>query len=60
MTMILPSAPFSLAARCALQAYLPPNHLTDEVKQALESIVRQILDRVETEVNKLVISWENQ
>lgn len=58
--MTLPSAPFALAARCALQAYLPPNHLKENVKDALEYIVRQILVKIEEEVSKLVISWENQ
>jgi hypothetical protein len=58
--MTLPSAPFALAARCALQAYLPPNHLREDVQDALEYIVRQILVKIETEVNKLVVSWENQ
>lgn len=58
--MALPSAPFALAARCALMAYLPPNDLPDNIKQKLESIVHQILNRIAQEVNSKTISWENQ
>lgn len=54
---VSPSAPFSLAARCALEAYIPPTHLNIDLKNVLEKIPQQILDRVALEVSKIAINW---
>jgi hypothetical protein len=56
----LPSAPFALAARCALEAYTPPIDISNNLQQALAPIPRQILDKIHEQVRLQVTSWENE
>lgn len=56
---ILPSAPFALSARCALEAYVPPSNMDDNSKDAIAKLPRQILDRVLKETNTCICSWDN-
>jgi len=56
---ILPSAPFALAARCALEAYIPPSNMDDNSRETIAKLPRQILDRVLSETNACTCSWEN-
>ena len=53
----LPSAPFALAARCALKAYLPPINAPDELKMALADITDKILKKIEDKVISYKSSW---
>lgn len=55
---VSPSAPFALAARCALEAYLAPANLSNELKDALEGIAHQILDRIKQEVSNKTVAWD--
>lgn len=53
----LPSAPFSLAARCALKAYTASAHIDAASRRELEEIPHQILDKIDKEVAKRIVSW---
>jgi len=53
--LILPSAPFSLAAKSALIAYQP--HNTNLQKRDFSKIIDLILKKVETELNDISIDW---
>lgn len=56
---ILPSAPFALSARCALEAYVPPPGIDVNSSYAISQIPRQILDKVINNTNAKVCSWDN-
>jgi len=53
---VLPSSPFSLAAKSALIAY-QSKHPNQSVKDVIERIKSKILLNVENEVNKITIDW---
>jgi hypothetical protein len=53
--LILPSAPFSLAAKSALIAYQPDN--ANLQKRDFTKIIDLILKKVETELNSINIDW---
>lgn len=53
---VLPSAPFSLAAKSAIIAY-QSTHPKPEVRDAMNSFAKLILDTVEDEVNKITVDW---
>jgi hypothetical protein len=55
--LILPSAPFSLAAKSALIAF-QPNSMNPQ-KEHFANIIQSILRKVETELNNIVINWNN-
>lgn len=56
---ISPSAPFALAARSALEAYLAPPGLSPELRDELEGIAVQVLARVLQEASAKQITWDN-
>lgn len=49
---IIPSAPFSLAAKSALIAYQPINGNSE-----VTTIIQRILQKVEAQINALIIDW---
>lgn len=53
----LPSAPFALAARCALKAYIPPVNAPDDLKNALADIPHKILKKIEDKMANYASSW---
>lgn len=53
VSFLLPSAPFSLAAKSALLAYIPKHY------EAFGEIISKIISSVDTEIDKLVIDWRN-
>ncbi len=53
---ILPSAPFSLAAKSALIAY-QPNHPDQFFKDTINKIIIKIIEMVDNEVSKILIDW---
>lgn len=53
----LPSAPFSLAAKSALNAYITPNGTNSMVTSSLNNIIKQILNKIEQKVAVLLIDW---
>jgi hypothetical protein len=53
----LPSAPFSLAAKSALKAYITPNGTNPMITSALNNITNQILNKIEQKVAVLLIDW---
>ena len=55
----LPSAPFSLAARCALEAYVPPIEIDESSRRAIALIPPQILRWIDAKIAGLTCSWEN-
>jgi hypothetical protein len=54
---ILPSAPFSLAARSALVAYMPPPGIGATAAAEIKTIIKQIQNRVQQEIDALTIDW---
>lgn len=54
-----PSAPFSLAARCALMAYVPPAHIDPVLQDKMREIPHQILQKIEDEIAARPCSWNN-
>lgn len=57
--MTLYSAPFALAARCALEAYIPPTDAPDPIKESLTNITRDILRKTYQMDTAQTISWNN-
>lgn len=55
----LPSSPFSLAARCALDDYIPSTDIPNSLQQALAPIPRQILDKINQQIESHIVSWNN-
>lgn len=53
---ILPSAAFSLAAKSALIAY-QSNHPSPQIQASMQSMISNILNKVDSEVNTLIIDW---
>jgi hypothetical protein len=53
---VLPSAPFSLAAKSAITAY-QSTHPDKGVRNNMNQITRTILHTAEHEVNKIIIDW---
>ncbi|QHS63061.1 hypothetical protein [Chitinophaga agri] len=54
---IMPSAQFSLAARCSMIDYVPDAQFGQETIQIFNTAVRRILDEVDTLVNNAIIDW---
>lgn len=57
--MILPSAPFALAARCALEAYVPPNDIAEGLSNQIKQVPHLILNKVAMETRNCAISWNS-
>jgi hypothetical protein len=57
--LTLPSAPFALSARCALEAYTPPANAKTTVKRKLTEITQLILTKVKDTVASKAITWGN-
>lgn len=54
----LPSAPFSLAAKCALIGFIPPENTESNVICEIKSIIANILLQIDNKTNSLTIDWE--
>ena len=54
----LPSAPFALAARCALSDYTIPSDLRPELIPILTNIIRRLEDKIQA-IEQTPISWTN-
>ncbi len=55
--MALPSAPFSLAAKCALIGYNTFNEANADTENAVKKLINQIITHIENQIKKLVIDW---
>lgn len=55
--MVLPSAPFALAARCALHSYTPPARLDPAVRAVLAGIPDQIMSRLQSVLASKPVDW---
>lgn len=55
--MVLPSAPFALAARCALLSYIPPKNIDPAISAALSNIPKQIMNRLDGVVASKAVDW---
>jgi hypothetical protein len=53
----LPSAPFSLAAKCALTAYVPPIGTDPNVSSTISTITKQILNKIQGQIDQLEVDW---
>jgi hypothetical protein len=53
----LPSAPFSLAAKCALKSYLPLSGTSDKAVKNIKKITIRILSEIQIRINSLQIDW---
>jgi len=56
---ILPSAPFSLASRCAMEAYTIDSSLDALVIETTTNIIKMILHRVEKYNLETKVNWKN-
>lgn len=59
VNFILPSAQFSLAARCSINNYVPDEGYSQETLILFEQTIQKILNRVDQLVNQLQINWDN-
>jgi len=55
--MILPSAPFALAARCALMEYMPLNSLQPPIQALMKQIQQRILSELDKEIARVPVDW---
>jgi hypothetical protein len=56
---LLPSAEFALAARCAMEAYVPATNESPAIKVQLADALRDIIHRVDDLVSKVEVDWES-
>lgn len=56
---ILPSAPFSLAPRCAIDGYIIQPNLDKQTADNLKSTLNTIINRVSAYYNSLTTSWDD-
>ncbi len=54
---VLPSAPFSLSAKSALNAYIAPAELGNATADAIKGIISQILNSISQQIDALTIDW---
>lgn len=52
-----PSAPFALAARCALKAFVVPSNTSAQTKELVDGMITKLLDKIDNAVNGQMIDW---
>lgn len=54
---VLPSAPFALAAKCALFSFFPSDNTNSYAVHEINTIISNILSQIDNKINNLTIDW---